>query len=175
MGGDDSLCRIVHRRPGVPERDSPRPTEAGVPAQRPEPCGLSDRGRAVIAGGAILGSFEPARLHCRDKQLAFDVDLERVARGTPGFSGADLANLPKDREPLGLVRQRDRDLAVEPPRSKQRRVQDLRPVGGGQDNDALERVEPVHFGEQLVERLLALVVGDDDAAAPSLPSRRSRR
>jgi cell division protease FtsH len=33
------------------------------------------------------------RVHARGKQLAPDADLEVVARGTPGFSGADLANL----------------------------------------------------------------------------------
>jgi len=33
------------------------------------------------------------RVHCRDKKLDPDVDLQVVARGTPGFSGADLANL----------------------------------------------------------------------------------
>jgi cell division protease FtsH len=32
-------------------------------------------------------------LHGADKPLAEDVDLERLARGTPGFSGADLENL----------------------------------------------------------------------------------
>ena len=32
-------------------------------------------------------------VHCRGKELDSDVDLSAVARGTPGFSGADLANL----------------------------------------------------------------------------------
>jgi len=33
------------------------------------------------------------RVHATDKQLGPDVDLDVVSRGTPGFSGADLANL----------------------------------------------------------------------------------
>jgi cell division protease FtsH len=35
-------------------------------------------------------------VHCRGKRLDPDADLDVVARGTPGFSGADLANLANE-------------------------------------------------------------------------------
>ena len=50
------------------------------------------------------------------------------------------------------------DSAVETTRTQQRLVQNLRAVGRRQNDDALARVKAVHLGEQLVERLLALVV-----------------
>jgi cell division protease FtsH len=36
---------------------------------------------------------EILKIHSRNKPLASDVDLEQIARGTPGFSGADLENI----------------------------------------------------------------------------------
>ena len=46
-------------------------------------------------------------MHCRGKQLAPDVDLEVVARGTPGFSGADLANLCNEAAIVAVRNNRD--------------------------------------------------------------------
>ena len=41
----------------------------------------------------IRGREEILKIHARDKPLAEDVDLGDIARGTPGFTGADLENL----------------------------------------------------------------------------------
>jgi len=41
----------------------------------------------------IRGREEILKVHVRNKPLAEDVDLSLVARGTPGFTGADLENL----------------------------------------------------------------------------------
>jgi cell division protease FtsH len=41
----------------------------------------------------IKGRLEILGVHSRNKKLAEDVGLEAIARRTPGFSGADLANL----------------------------------------------------------------------------------
>ena len=54
----------------------------------------------------------------------------------------------------------DRDLAIEPARPQERRIEDIGTVGRGDDDDAAMRFEAVHFDEQLVERLLALFVAE---------------
>jgi cell division protease FtsH len=50
--------------------------------------------RQVTVGNPDLkGREQILRVHSRKVALAVDVDLRSIARGTPGFSGADLANL----------------------------------------------------------------------------------
>lgn len=41
----------------------------------------------------VRGRQEILELYLQDKPLASDVDINSIARGTPGFNGADLANL----------------------------------------------------------------------------------
>ena len=41
----------------------------------------------------LRGRSEILKVHTKNVPVAADVELEKIARGTPGFSGADLANL----------------------------------------------------------------------------------
>ena len=59
----------------------------------------------------------------------------------------------------------DDDAAVEAAGPQQRRVEHVRAVGRGDEDDALVRVEAVHLDEQRVQRLLALVVAAAEARA----------
>ena len=54
--------------------------------------GRFDR-RVVVARPDVKGREEILRVHTRKVPLNDDVELSVIARGTPGFSGADLANL----------------------------------------------------------------------------------
>jgi len=54
--------------------------------------GRFDR-RVVVGRPDVRGREEVLRVHAKKVPLSDDVDLRVLARGTPGFSGADLANM----------------------------------------------------------------------------------
>ena len=56
------------------------------------------------------------------------------------------------------VGQIDRDLAVEAAGTQQRGIENIRPVGRRDDDDAFLRIEAVHLHEQRIQGLLAFVV-----------------
>ncbi len=60
---------------------------------------------------------------------------------------------------------RHHDLAIETTGTQQRRVEDIRAVGCGDQDNALVRFEPVHLDQQLVEGLLTLVMAPAEPGA----------
>jgi cell division protease FtsH len=55
----------------------------------------------------IKGRLAVLEVHARDKKLAPEISLEAIARRTPGFSGADLANLLNEAAILTARRRKD--------------------------------------------------------------------
>jgi len=84
-------------------------------------------------------------------------------RHIPGMHAQDLP-------PPAEIRRRDRHPPVEAAGAQQGLVEDLRPVGGRQDDDALAAGESVNLGEDLVEGLLLLVTSAVRGAAAAGPA-----
>lgn len=74
--------------------------------------GRFDR-QVVVPNPDLNGRERILRVHMKNVPLAADVDVKVIARGTPGFSGADLANLVNEaalmaaRKDRRMVTQRD--------------------------------------------------------------------
>ena len=110
----------------------------------------------------IKGREAILRIHSRDKQLADDVDLNSIAKGTPGFAGADLENLMNEAALLA-VRRRHRFITMEDvdeailkvqmgPEKKSRKMSDKarRLTAYHESGHAVaarfcEHVDPVHY------------------------------
>lgn len=74
--------------------------------------GRFDR-RITVDKPTMLNRLEILKIHARNKPLAEDVDLKRVARGTPGFSGADLENMLNEGALLAARRDKSEIEAVD--------------------------------------------------------------
>ncbi|MFH1656994.1 MAG: ATP-dependent zinc metalloprotease FtsH [bacterium] len=57
--------------------------------------GRFDR-RVILEPPDVIDRKEVLEIHCKTKPLAADIDLKEIAERTPGFSGADLANVANE-------------------------------------------------------------------------------
>jgi len=67
--------------------------------------GRFDR-RIYVGVPDVKGREAILKVHAKDKPLGDDVDLRNIARGTPGFTGADLENLLNEAALLAVRRKR---------------------------------------------------------------------
>jgi cell division protease FtsH len=68
--------------------------------------GRFDR-QIVVPSPDFKGRLEILKVHTRNKPMAEDVLLEKIARGTPGFTGADLSNLVNEAALLAARQNKD--------------------------------------------------------------------
>src|SRR5918997_1178684 len=68
--------------------------------------GRFDR-QVTVDAPDIKGRLEVLEVHARNKKIAPEVSLEAIARRTPGFTGADLANLLNEAAILTARRRKD--------------------------------------------------------------------
>src|SRR5262249_52145176 len=97
MDGFDSSTSVIviaaTNRPDVLDQALLRPGRFDRQVQVPAP---DVRGREALL-----------RLHARGKRIASDIDFGGLARSTPGFSGADLANVLNEAAILAVRRREE--------------------------------------------------------------------
>ena len=98
----------------------------------------------------VAGREQILRLHARGKKLAGDVDLGVVARRTPGFSGADLANLLNEAALLSVRAKRAALGNLEITEAAERVLAGPRATGHRLSEDELERIAVHEAGHAIV-------------------------
>ena len=131
--------------------------------------GRFDR-QVVVPRPDIDGREKILAVHMKKVPLAPDVDPRTIARGTPGFSGADLANLVNEAALLA-ARMGKRLVAMKRVRARQgqgddgRRAQVDGDDRGREEGDRLSRGRP-RSGLAPRRRLRSAAQGDDHPARP---------
>ena len=93
-----------------------------------------------------IGSREPGRTLSND----FQIDI---------FGQGNLAGMYlQDLGPATNIRKRHNHLAIETSGTQQRRIKNIRTVGGSNQDDPLVRFKTIHLNQQLVKSLFTLIV-----------------
>ena len=134
---------------------------------------LLQTGHDALDGGGEVLQFHSLRLAPRRVQRCFVHEIGQISAGKAGgqrrhlfqiytLGQGDLLDMDlQDFQATCLVGTVHQHLTVEATGAKQGLIEDLRPVGGCKDDQPDRAVEAIHFGEQLVQRLLTLVVSTD--------------
>src|SRR5438105_2929985 len=110
------------------------------------------------------GREEILRIHSREVKLGADVDLKLVAARTPGFAGADLANVVNEAALLAARKDRDKMARLMGGRAAEEIV--VGSISTGASNDFKQATE--------IARLMVTEYGMSDALGPVSYAERSR-
>ena len=143
-------------------RSRARPPPAAPPADRSR----SRRTPSSAASLTMLARSAPT------KPAVIAAITSRSASRSSATWRACTLRIVESRHLVGAI---DEDLAVEAPGAQQRRVEDLRAIGGGHEDHADARIEAVQLDQQLVQRLLALLVRHRRRGRAPCPARPARR
>jgi hypothetical protein len=151
-----------------------------VRVEEPAPL-LNSRNDALDCGGEIVAGHRISTPPRRPQRCLVD-EVRQVGAGEARREGGngfevhvwrhlDLLGMHTKNgcatDPIGPIHQH---LAVEAPRPQECWIEDLRPIGRCKQYNALARIKAVELDEQLIERLLLLVVSATEGANAPGPS-----
>jgi hypothetical protein len=165
IGSEAGSCIAIDRVPGL--------VIGGHASSRPRSSASSLRSAPIMTLSLASSNSLIATRRLPRRAASKAASLTRLARSAPRHArraardgaridvGRQRHLLHMDLEDLHAaldVRARHHDLAVEAARAQQCGIEHVGPVGRRDDDDAFVRLEAVHLDQQLVERLLALVI-----------------
>ncbi|MBS3765763.1 ATP-dependent zinc metalloprotease FtsH [Candidatus Bipolaricaulota bacterium] len=115
--------------------------------------GRFDR-KITVPSPDIKGREEILDLHTKDKETAEDVDLEVLARRTPGFVGADLENLANEAALLAGRKGKDKVEMTDFEQSVDRVIAGVQRKGMAISDDEKEKIAYHESGHALIGKLL---------------------